>query len=177
MAIRIWHVSQGCFKVSTQTGAAMPGAEGWLIEYGESHRDMSNPGVYWLSVPLLVLATVGLLWSLPIPQEFARISPILNWATVFLMAAVVYYFIISLALAIGMLPFVFGLIALQIWLVQSSFSHTHVALGLFIASIAGLYLGHRPGGGIKAVFGDIQLMMIAPIWLLAQIYRRIGIPY
>ncbi len=155
----------------------MPEAESWLVKYGEDHRDMNSPGVYWLSVPLLVLSTVGLLWSLPIPAEFARISPILNWGTAFLMAAVVYYFIISLSLAIGMLPFVFGLITVQIWLTESPYSQTRVTIVMFIVSIAGLYLGHRSNGGIKAVFSDIQLMMIAPVWLLAKLYRRIGIPY
>ena len=66
----------------------MPGADTWLADYGESHRDIRSPVVYWISVPLLVLATVGLLWSLPIPEEFRRISPVLNWGSVFLMAAV-----------------------------------------------------------------------------------------
>jgi hypothetical protein len=81
-------------------------------------------------VPILVLGTVGILWSLPVPEEFARISPVLNWGSVFLMAAVVYYFIISIPLAIGMLPFVAGITA----------------------------------------------MMIGPAWLLANLYRRLGIP-
>ena len=93
------------------------------------------------------------------------------------MAAVVYYFIISMPLAIGMLPFVFGVAALQIWLAESPWSLVRVSTGLFALSIAGLYLGHRGNGGIQAVFRDIQLMMIAPIWLLSELYRRFGIPY
>ena len=91
----------------------------WLIEYGDSRRDIDFPAIYWLAVVLLVPATVGLFSLLPIPEEFTRISPVLNWATAFLMVAVVYYFIISVSLAIGMLPFVFGLTALQIWAINS----------------------------------------------------------
>jgi len=149
----------------------------WLVDYGESHSDIGNPLVFWISVPLLVLGTVGLLWSLPIPQEFADISPVLNWGSAFLMAAVVYYFIISMPLAIGMLPFIFGVAALQIWLANSAYSPYMASSGLLAASILGLYLGNLPDGGIRAVFRDIQLMMIAPVWILSNIYRRFGIPY
>lgn len=137
---------------------------------------MRNPGIYWLSVPILVLGTVGILWSLPVPEEFVRISPVLNWGSVFLMAAVVYYFIISISLAIGMLPFVAGITAVQLWLVNSPWSLVGISGGLVTASIAGLYLGHYKKGGIKAVFRDLQLMMIGPAWLLANLYKRLGIP-
>ena len=123
-----------------------------LSDYGDSHADITYPGVYWLSVPILVLGTVGMLWSLPIPEEFVKISPVLNWGSTFRMVAVVYYFIISISLAIGMLPFVVGVTALQLWLVRSSFSLIGVSSGLFVASIVGLYLGHYRRGGIKAVF-------------------------
>jgi len=148
----------------------------WLIEYGNSHSDIDYPAIYWLSVILLVPATVGLFSLLPIPDEFTRISPVLNWATAFLMAAVVYYFIISVSLAIGMLPFIFGLTALQIWLVNSPMSPTGIVVGLFLASIAGLFIG-RYSRGIRSVLVDIQMMMIAPVWILSRFYRRLGIPY
>ena len=93
------------------------------------------------------------------------------------MAAVVYYFIISMPLAIGMLPFVFGIAAIQRWLVESPHSIGQVSVTLFLLSLAGLWLGHRGNGGIRAVFRDIQLMMIAPIWLLSNLYKRFGIPF
>lgn len=149
----------------------------WLSEYGKNHEHISFAGIYWMAVPGLVLGTVGMLWSLPIPVEFARISPVLNWGSSFLMAAVVYYFIISMPLAVGMLPFVFGIAAIETWLVNSPYSIVQVSTTLFALSLAGLYLGHRGNGGMAAVFRDIQLMMIAPVWLLSNLYKRFGIPY
>ena len=149
----------------------------WLTEYGKNHEKISFGGIYWIAVLTLVVGTVGMLWSLPVPVEFARISPVLNWGSSFLMAAVVYYFIISMPLAIGMLPFVFGIAAVETWLVESPYSLVRVSTALFALSLAGLYLGHRRHGGIKAVFRDIQLMMIAPVWLLSNLYKRFGIPY
>ncbi len=157
-------------------GIAVSETDRWLSDYGDSHADIGNPGIYWLSVPILVLGTVGMLWSLPVPEEFVKISPVLNWGSAFLMAAMVYYFIISISLAIGMLPFVAGVTALQLWLVDSSLSLVRISSVMFVASIIGLYVGHYEKGGIKAVCHDIQLMMIAPAWLLSNFYRRLGIP-
>jgi hypothetical protein len=155
----------------------MSETERWLTDYGESHRDISFAAIYWVAVLTLVIGTVGMFWSLPVPYEFEKISPILNWGSTFLMASVVYYFIISMPLAIGMLPFVFGVAAVQIWLIESPLSLTRISTVLFALSLAGLYLGHHANGGIRAVFRDIQLMMIAPAWLLSVLYRKFGIPY
>lgn len=155
----------------------MPETDRWLQEYAENHRNIDNPFIYWSAVPMLVLATVGMLWSLPVPEEFVAISPLLNWGSAFLMAAVVYYFIISLSLAIGMLPFVFGISGLQVWLTNSEYGATPVSSVLFVASVAGLFLGQYSHGGARAVFQDIQMMMIAPVWLLSNLYRRLGIPF
>mgnify|MGYP001826167066 FL=1 len=155
----------------------MSEAENWLKRYEENHKDLHNPMVYWAGVPMVVVGTVGLLWYLPVPDEFGQISPLLNWGSAFLMAATVYYFIISLSLAIGMLPFLLGLASLQLWLAASTYPALGVSTGLLVAGIVGLALGRRGAGGISAIFQDLQLMMLGPAWLLSVIYRRFGIPY
>lgn len=155
----------------------MSDTDQWLHDYGECHRDIRYAPVYWLSVPLLVIGTVGLLWSIPVPDEFYAISPVLNWGSAFLLATVVYYFIISLPLAIGMLPFLAGVIACQVWLQDSDYSALRVAAGLTGASVIGLYMGHQATGRLRAVAADIQLLMIAPVWVLSRIYRKMGIPF
>ena len=155
----------------------MPEADRWLSEYGDSHRNIACPAAYWPAVLLLVIGTVGMLWSLPVPQAFTEISPVLNWGSTFLMASVVYYFVLSVTLAIGMLPFVVGVSALQLSLAASGLPLSGVSLVLVALAVAGLYLGHHAAGGMRAVFRDIQLMMIGPAWLLASLYRRLGIPY
>lgn len=155
----------------------MPDTDNWLTHYGQSHADISFAGIYWLAVLILVPGVAGLLWSLPVPAEFERISPLLNWGSCFLMAAMVYYFIISMPLAIGMLLPVFAVALLQVWLSESGYSLRSVASVLVALALAGLWLGRRESGGIRAVMGDIQLMMIAPAWLLSVLYKRLGIPY
>jgi len=155
----------------------MAETDSWLQHYEATHQDMTYPVVYWASVPMVVLGTVGILWTLLIPDEFFEISPLLNWGTAFLMAAAVYYFIISVSLAIGMLPFVLGVAGIQTWLAGSEFSPLRVSVGLLTAGTIGLWMGHRNKSSLRPVLQDLQLMMIGPAWLLSVLYRRIGIPY
>ena len=151
--------------------------DNWLERYEQRHTDLANPVVYWAAVPMVVMGMVGILWSLPVPVEFYEISPFLNWGSTFLIAATIYYFIISLSIAIGMLPFMLGLAGLQSWLVASDYPALGVSTGLLVAGTVGLWLGRRGIGGILAVLQDLQLMMIGPAWLLSVLYRRFGIPY
>jgi hypothetical protein len=154
----------------------MPDTDLWLDRYAANQRDVRFRPVYCLAALLLMLGLVGLLWALPVPREFMAISPVLNWGSVFLMAALVYYFIISVPLAIGMLPVMIGVMALHLWLEGAANWLRPVAALLTLAGVAGLYLGHFGRGGVRAVFRDIQLVMIAPLWGLAAVYRRLGIP-
>lgn len=146
----------------------------WLARYEAAHQDLQNPVVYWIAVPMVVVGTVGLLWTLPVPTEFYEISPLLNWGSAFLMATTVYYFIISLSLAIGLLPFLLGLAAIPMWLADSAYPAQGVSIALLVAGIIGLGLGR--GGRMTAVIQDLQLMMIGPLWLLSVIYKRLQIP-
>ncbi|NIA27797.1 MAG: DUF962 domain-containing protein [Desulfobulbaceae bacterium] len=152
-------------------------ADGWLARYEKTHSDLAYPAVYWAAVPMIVLGVVGLLWLLPTPDEFFEISPLLNWGSAFLMVTTVYYFIISVSLAIGMLPFILGIATFQVWLTNSDYTPLRVIVALLVAGVIGLWLGRLKKGSIAAVFQDLQLVMIGPAWLLSVIYKRIGIPY
>jgi hypothetical protein len=154
----------------------MPESDRWLTEYGASHSNIALPALFWIAIPALVTGTVGLLWSLPVPVEFTEISPVLNWGTTFLMVTVVYYFIISVTLAIGMLPVILVIVVFEMWLAISGFPARQVSAGLILSGVVSLYLVHYATGGTAAVVRDVQLMMIAPMWVLSNVYRRLGIP-
>lgn len=151
--------------------------DNWLERYEQGHQDLTNPVVYWAAVPMVVLGTVGLLWSLPVPVQFVEISPLLNWGSAFLMATAIYYFIISLSLAIGMLPFLLGLAAVQLWLTDSQWPAFGTSIALLVAGTVGLWLGRRGPGVMRAVLRDFQLIMIGPLWLLSVMYKRFRMPF
>jgi hypothetical protein len=155
----------------------MSETESWLERFEDNHRDLAWPWIYWAAVVMVIVGTVGILWSLPVPAEFYDISPLLNWGSAFLMVATVYYFIISLSLAIGLLPFVMGVAFIHLWLPESDYSAVRVSVGLLLAGVIGLWMGHRNKHGFGAIVEDLQTIMIGPAWLLSVMYKRIGIPY
>jgi uncharacterized membrane protein YGL010W len=151
--------------------------EQWLSEYGESHQNPINKRLHWICVPIIVLSLVGLLWSLPVPNAFGEISPLLNWGTLLLLVGVLYYFSMSRSLAIGMAIFVAVLISLVAALDRLPWSLWMICLSLFVVAWIGQFIGHHYEGKRPSFFKDVQFLMIGPLWLLSFIYRRLGIRY
>lgn len=152
----------------------MDDTENWLERYALTQRSLEKTLVFWVALPLFILGTTGVLWGLPAPAEFAAISPLLNWGSAFLMAAAVYYFIVSLSLAIGALPLLLGIAGLQIWLQHTQWPQFGLSIALLLSGLCGLTLSRN--GRLSAVVQDCQLMMLGPLWLLSLIYKRLGIP-
>jgi uncharacterized membrane protein YGL010W len=152
-------------------------ADEWLIEYGRYHNDEANCLIHWICIPLLVLSLVGLLWSIPVPETFSRSTPALNWGTIFLMASIVYYFIMSISLAVGSLPFIVAVVFSVNWLEQLDQPLWLISTAIFLAAWAGQRVGHQIEGNAPSMISDMQYLMIGPVWMLAALYRRLGIRY
>jgi uncharacterized membrane protein YGL010W len=149
----------------------------WLAEYGESHRNPINKAIHWICVPLIVLSLIGLLWSAPVPAAWAGISSWLNWATLLLAVAVLYYLVLSFSLAVGMLLFAAAVLA-TVWLMdQLPAPLWALSLAIFAAAWVGQFIGHYIEGRKPSFLKDIQFLMIGPMWLLAQLYERLGLRY
>lgn len=155
----------------------MAGIEKWLDDYGQSHQNPVNKAVHWICVPAIVFSLIGLLWSLPVPTVFTEISSILNWGTLFLMASIVYYFILSTTLALGMVIISAGVIYALAALDALSTPLWQISAGIFVIAWIGQFIGHMVEGKRPSFFEDLQFLMIGPVWLLSFIYRRLGIPY
>ena len=149
----------------------------WLAEYGESHQHPTNKLIHWICVPAIVFSVIGLLWALPVPRPFVQISPALNWALLFTMAAVVYYFILSVPLGLGATLVLAALLLLAARLDDVATPLWAVSLAVFVIAWIGQFIGHRIEGRKPSFFKDLQFLMIGPLWLLAAAYRRAGIPY
>jgi uncharacterized membrane protein YGL010W len=156
---------------------ALRSVQDWLDEYGESHQNPTNKLIHWICVPVIVFSVVGMLWSLPVPSAFVEISPAMNWAVLFAMAAVVYYFILSASLAIGMVPILAAMLALAHWISVSTLSLLAVSVTVFVVAWIGQFVGHRIEGKKPSFFKDLLFLMIGPVWLLAFVYKRMGIRY
>ena len=155
----------------------MSAADQWLKEYGKDHDHAANKALHWVCVPLIVTSLIGLLWSLPVPEAFSESSPVLNWGTLFIMASVVYYFIMSLSLAFGILPFLVLAVVIVSWADGLATPLWLTSAIAFALGWLGQFIGHRIESKPPSFFKDLQYLMIGPLWLLAAVYRRLHIPY
>lgn len=149
----------------------------WLGEYGESHLDPTNKLLHWVCVPLIVLAVMGMIWSLPAPRAFSAVSQWLNWATLLALLALVYYALLSIRLAIGIAIVFLGMFVIVGALAELPPPLWATSLAIFVAAWIGQFIGHAVEGKRPSFFKDIQFLLIGPLWLLAALYRRLGIPY
>ena len=156
----------------------MKSIDSWLNEYGESHQNKTNKTIHWICVPSIMLSLLGLLWAIPVPQAFADISPLVNWATIFIGLAFLYYLVLSFKLALGMVPVVVAMVAINygIWLAVGSYIWL-VSLIIFAVAWVGQFIGHNIEGKKPSFFKDVQFLLIGPLWLLSFIYRSAGIKY
>jgi len=149
----------------------------WLGEYGQSHADPTNKLLHWICVPLIVLAVMGLLWSVPVPSAFEAVSPWLNWATLVALLAIVYYAALSLSLAAG-ITLAFGvLFGVLHALSELPWPLWRTSLAIFVAAWIGQFIGHAVEGKRPSFFKDVQFLLIGPLWLVAALYRAFRVPY
>jgi uncharacterized membrane protein YGL010W len=149
-------------------------ARQWLEEYGESHRHPVNKLLHWVCVPVIVLCVMGFLRELPTPGAFASV-PGLDWATLGVVLAVAYYLRLSVPLALGAAPLlVLGLATLG-WMETLPWPLWASCAVLFIVAWIGQFIGHAIEGRRPSFFKDLQFLLIGPLWLLADLYRRIGL--
>jgi uncharacterized membrane protein YGL010W len=149
----------------------------WLGEYGTSHQNPTNKLLHWICVPPIVLAVLGLLWSLPIPGAFSAISAWLNWATLLTLAALLYYSLLSPSLTLGIGVTFIGLLLIVHGLAGLPWPLWITSLAVFVVAWAGQFAGHALEGQRPSFFKNIQFLLIGPLWLLAAAYRRLGLRY
>jgi len=134
-----------------------------LERYGEFHRNPINKAIHWVCVPLIVWSVLAALWT---------ISPLAVYAAIGVMT--VFYLWLSLPLALGML----GVMALMVWPLTLLGSRALiVSIAVFVAAWIGQFIGHILEGRKPAFLEDVRSLLIGPAWLLADLYRRLGIPY
>lgn len=148
----------------------------WLDEYGESHRNPTNKTIHWICVPSILFSVLGLLWLIPVPQFAAAIGPWINWSVLLMVAAVLYYLVLSPNLAVGMALIAMVMFALIDRLEQAvTFPLWWLFVGVFVVAWIGQFIGHEIEGKKPSFFKDLQFLLIGPAWLMADAYRRAGI--
>jgi uncharacterized membrane protein YGL010W len=149
----------------------------WLGEYGSSHQNPTNKLLHWICVPLIVLSLFGLLGVLPRPRALAAIAPWLNWGALAATAALAYYVLLSPALTVGIALAFLAMFALLHALMALAYPLWLTCALIFVVAWIGQFVGHAVEGRRPSFFKDLQFLLIGPMWLVAFVYRRLGIAY
>ena len=158
--------------------------EAYFAKYAESHENKLNKFIHWICVPLIVFSLLGLVWAIPFP-ELAFLGDgrrYLNWATFLILFAVVYYFRLSVPLALTMLA-VIGLFAVGIVTLEKLHATAgwpplwQVCLSIFVLAWLGQFVGHKIEGKKPSFLDDVKFLLIGPIWLLHFVFKQVGLKY
>lgn len=146
----------------------------WLSEYGESHQDHTNKTIHWICVPAIFFSITGLLYSIKLPVTMAGVQ--LNVAMLILALVIIYYFILSKTLWIGLFLFAVFCLGLCQWVEQANFIELWLlCIIIFVMAWIGQFYGHHVEGKKPSFFKDIQFLLIGPAWLMSFIYKKLGI--
>jgi uncharacterized membrane protein YGL010W len=152
-------------------------ADEWFAAYGVSHQHPVNKLLHWVCVPAIVLSILGLLASFGRPQWMLSL-PYFNWATLVVLAAMVFYVRLSWPLSIGMfLCSSLALAGIHAFEAMSIFPLRTASIIVFVVAWIGQFIGHKIEGKKPSFFEDLQFLLIGPIWLLAFLYRKWGVRY
>ena len=153
----------------------------WISEYGESHKNSTNKMIHWICVPLIMLSLLALIEIIPFPLYTIELFTIkgqsiyLNWTTLFLIFAVIFYIRLSLSIAIGMLLVAVSMLYSITWIKIYDPSVWKLSLVIFVLAWIGQFIGHKIEGKKPSFFEDLQFLLIGPAWLLSFIYNKLGI--
>lgn len=131
--------------------------------YGRYHQNPVNKAVHWVCVPLIVWSVLGMLWAE---------SPTAVWIAI--AAATLFYLFLSVSLAIGMVVIATAM-AWPLTLLGDRL--LPLSLLTFAAAWVGQFIGHAIEGRKPAFVDDLRSFLVAPAWLLGELYRRLGLTY
>lgn len=135
-----------------------------LAKYAESHLNPTNEVIHFICIPAIMFSLLGLLWAL---HPFVAVG-----VTV---ASLVYYFVLSVPFALGMLLMVGAMLWVLSMLPQDLVLWASVAI--FVIAWIGQFIGHKIEGKKPSFFDDLRFLLIGPLFVLGFLYRRLRIAY
>ena len=133
-----------------------------LAHYGESHRNPTNELIHFIAIPAILLSIVGLLYAL---------HPWVAYA--FVTASLVYYASLrSIVLFATMAVCTVAAVALVRSLGELV---APVSATVFVVAWIFQFIGHKIEGRKPSFFEDIQYLWVGPLFVVTQLYVRLGV--
>ena len=99
------------------------------------------------------MTVVGLLWAIPFPVE--NVSPLVNWATLLLIPAMLFYIKLSVLLGLGMIFFsALTVLFVNWWSLNMDMSVLMMSIIVFVAAWILQFVGHKIEGKKPSFFKE-----------------------
>jgi len=151
----------------------MKSIDQWLSEYGESHQNPTNKMVHFVCVPVIFFTIVGLMYCIKLPFSIGGYP--VTVAHFVLLFVAVYYSLLSIPLAIGMVLYSAFCIALCMAIDTAPYYLLGTSIGLFILAWIAQFWGHNVEGKKPSFLKDLQYLMIGPAWIMSFLFRKAGL--
>jgi len=136
--------------------------------YAAYHRDRRNKATHFVGVPAIVFAIL-------IPMSWVEIGAGVTLAHVFVVAVLAYYILLDAQLALATMIAVGGLLYASESAAAKGAASGWIWFGIFFAGGWALQLvGHAFEGRKPALADNLFQILIAPIFLVAELFFALG---
>ena len=143
----------------------------FLDEYRKTHSNPTNALVHTICVPIIVFASIGMLWTLPLGLWLGLAAPLAPWAngaTVVAVLALVFYATLSARAVLYMTATFAVCVAIVIAMQNAGLPVLWLCAGLWIAAWLGQFYGHHVEGAKPAFLDDVVFLLIGPLFILEK---------
>jgi len=139
----------------------------FLDEYRKTHSNPTNALVHTICVPIILFASIGLLWTLPLGL-WLGLGRWVNGATVVAALTLVFYATLSLCAVLYMTATFAVCAAAIVAMDNAGLPVLWICAGLWIAAWLGQFYGHNVEGAKPAFLDDVVFLLIGPLFILAK---------
>lgn len=146
-----------------------------LMQYGKSHQNRTNVIIHAIAVPSIYFVTLGLVWSIPVPEFIANLN--ITWAHILAIPLLYYYFSLSGPIGAAMTLLTIACFGGINALAMAQLSVWKCCLILFIFMWILQFVGHKIEGKKPSFLDDIRFLLVGPAWWWVHWLKRVNIGY
>ena len=149
----------------------------YIDEYAKSHQNPLNQVIHMVCVPAIFIASIALLWFVPvgrfIPGVSPELAPYLNVATLGLIPVLAFYGLLSAyAVLIGSIWLAVSF-ALTVGGIEAGLPVVWIAAIVWVAAWAVQFYGHKVEGAKPSFADDLLFLLVGPLFV-QQKFNRIA---
>jgi uncharacterized membrane protein YGL010W len=141
----------------------------FLDEYRKTHSNPTNALVHTICVPVIIFASLGMLWTMPIGLWLGIDGSYAGWvngATLVALVILAFYATLSVRALLYMAA-TFAVCAAIISAMQNAgLPVLWLSIIIWIAAWLGQFYGHHVEGAKPAFLDDVVFLLIGPLFIL-----------